>query len=112
MRGLLERGVGRRQDHVRLLELVVGQRPAVAALLWRLRDRLPAGGLFALYLVLAGLERFLIEFIRRNEEVALGLSTAQYVSLVMVAAGVVWIWRTPPLLPRRAPARRTARARA
>ena len=53
----------------------------VAAVLWPLRDSLPAGGLFALYLVLAGLQRFLIEFVRRNEGVLLGLSLAQLVSL-------------------------------
>src|SRR5918997_5497363 len=69
----------------------------VALGLWRLRDRVKPGGLFAIYLVAAGLERFLIEFIRRNAEVALGLSTAQYVSLVMVAAGIVWIVRARPL---------------
>src|SRR5262249_37150237 len=36
----------------------------VALVLWRLRDRLTNGLLFALYLVLAGAERFLVEFIR------------------------------------------------
>ena len=35
---------------------------------------LPPGGLFALYLVLAGVERFLVEFVRRNDDVALGLT--------------------------------------
>jgi phosphatidylglycerol:prolipoprotein diacylglycerol transferase len=63
----------------------------VAYGLWRLRDRFRPGILFALYLILAGLERFLIEFIRRNEDVALGLTQAQLFSIVMIAAGVVWI---------------------
>ena len=63
----------------------------VAWVLWRLRDSMPAGGLFALYLVLAGTERFLVEFVRRNEAVALGLSTAQFVSLAMIAGGAVWL---------------------
>ena len=40
----------------------------VAWLLWRLRDRFRPGILFALYLVLSGLERFLVEFVRRNDE--------------------------------------------
>ena len=35
-----------------------------------LRDRVRPGVLFALWLVLAGLERFLVEFLRRNEELA------------------------------------------
>ena len=65
----------------------------VTYLLWRLRHRMPGGGLFALYLLLGGLERFLIEFIRRNEEVALGLSLARYVALAMIAAGAVWLAR-------------------
>ena len=64
---------------------------AVAGVLWRLRDSLPAGGLFALYLVLAGLERFLVEFVRRNEAVLFGLSLAQLVSLAMIAGGAAWL---------------------
>jgi phosphatidylglycerol:prolipoprotein diacylglycerol transferase len=59
----------------------------VALLLWNLRDRLTGGRLFALYLVLAGLERFLVEFVRRNDDVALGLTLAQLLSLGMIAAG-------------------------
>jgi phosphatidylglycerol:prolipoprotein diacylglycerol transferase len=61
--------------------------------LWRLRDRFQPGLLFALYLVLAGTERFLIEFIRRNDEVALGLTEAQLLSLAMILAGGVWLVR-------------------
>ena len=63
----------------------------VAIVLWRLRNRLTGGLLFALYLVLAGLERFLVEFIRRNDAVAAGLTTAQLLSLAMVAAGAAWL---------------------
>ena len=65
-----------------------------AIVLWHLRDRLAPGRLFALYLVLAGLERFLVEFLRRNTDVALGLTTAQLVSVVMLAAGLAWLART------------------
>ena len=39
----------------------------VAYLLWRWRDRFQTGVLFAIYLVLAGAERLLVEFIRRND---------------------------------------------
>ena len=63
----------------------------VALLLWQLRDRVRPGILFALYLVLAGVERFLVEFIRRNEDVALGLTAAQLESLVMFVVGSVWL---------------------
>jgi phosphatidylglycerol:prolipoprotein diacylglycerol transferase len=62
-----------------------------AWLLWRLRDRVRPGMLFALYLVYAGAERFLVEFVRRNPPEALGLTTAQWESLAVFAAGVVWI---------------------
>ena len=63
----------------------------VALALWRLRGRLATGVLFALYLVLAGLERLLVELIRRNDSVVAGLTLPQLVSLAMVAAGVAWL---------------------
>ena len=75
---------------------------AVAGVLWRLRDRMAPGGLFALYLVLAGVERFLVEFVRRNEPVLLGLSLAQFVSLVMVGAGAAWLLSLRRVAPERA----------
>jgi phosphatidylglycerol:prolipoprotein diacylglycerol transferase len=62
----------------------------VALLLWRWRGRFRPGLLFALYLVLAGLERFLVEFVRRNDEVLAGLTAPQLQSLVMIVAGGVW----------------------
>jgi phosphatidylglycerol---prolipoprotein diacylglyceryl transferase len=64
----------------------------VAVLLWRWRHRWRPGTLFALYLVLAGTERFLVEFVRRNEEVLVGLTQPQLLSLVMIAAGSIWLW--------------------
>ena len=63
-----------------------------AWLLWQLRDRFRTGVLFAIYLVYAGTERFLVEFIRRNKEVALGLTSAQLESLGMMIIGVIWIY--------------------
>ncbi len=63
----------------------------VAYLLWRLRDRFQAGVLFSIYLVLAGTERFLVEFLRRNDHVLLGLTQAQLLSLAMIAAGAAWL---------------------
>jgi phosphatidylglycerol---prolipoprotein diacylglyceryl transferase len=66
----------------------------VAYLLWRLRNQLTGGRLFALYLLLAGLERFLVEFIRRNEDVALGLTEAQLISVAMIVAGAAWLARS------------------
>lgn len=62
----------------------------VAIVLWRLRDRFRTGSLFALYLLLAGLERFSVEFVRRNPDVAIGLTQAQLLSVAMVLGGAVW----------------------
>ncbi|HEV2815254.1 MAG TPA: prolipoprotein diacylglyceryl transferase [Solirubrobacteraceae bacterium] len=56
--------------------------------LWRLRDSVRPGGLFALYLVFGGIERFLVEFVRRNDAVGLGLTSAQFISVAMTAAGI------------------------
>ena len=56
--------------------------------------------LFALWLVLSGLERVLIEFIRRNDRVALGLTVPQLLSIVLLVAGSVWLLRAErPLAP-------------
>ena len=64
----------------------------VAWVLWTLRDAFRPGVLFAVYLVLAGTERFLVEFLRRNHEGALGLTAPQWESLAMVIAGGLWLW--------------------
>jgi len=63
----------------------------VAWALWRAREALRPGVLFAFYLFLAGTERFLVEFVRRNDEVVAGLTEAQLLSLVMMLAGLTWI---------------------
>jgi phosphatidylglycerol---prolipoprotein diacylglyceryl transferase len=57
------------------------------AVLWRLRDRFAPGVLFGLYLMIAGVERFLVEFIRRNDEVVAGLTQPQLISLVLIGLG-------------------------
>jgi phosphatidylglycerol:prolipoprotein diacylglycerol transferase len=61
---------------------------AIFALLWRVRrEPLPDGAVFALYLVLTGTTRFLVEFVRTNPRVLGGLTEAQLVSLALVAIG-------------------------
>jgi phosphatidylglycerol---prolipoprotein diacylglyceryl transferase len=65
---------------------------AIAYALWRLRDAFSVGMLFALYLILTGAERLLVEFIRRNDEVLLGLTQPQVISVVMIAAGSAWMF--------------------
>ena len=65
---------------------------AIFALLWRLR-REPAadGAILALYLVLSGAARFLVEFVRVNPRIAFGLTEAQLVSLTLVVVGGWWL---------------------
>jgi phosphatidylglycerol:prolipoprotein diacylglycerol transferase len=63
----------------------------VAWVLWRNRDALRPGAIFGFYLAAAGLERFLVEFVRRNDDAVLGLTEAQLTSLGLLVAGIVWL---------------------
>jgi phosphatidylglycerol:prolipoprotein diacylglycerol transferase len=63
----------------------------VALGLWQLRDRVRPGVLFALYLVCSGVERFLVEFLRRNDPVVAGLTAPQLESAVLAIVGAVWL---------------------
>jgi phosphatidylglycerol:prolipoprotein diacylglycerol transferase len=72
-------------------------------LLWRWRHRWRPGTLFAVWAVGAGVERFLIEFIRRNDEVLLGLTQPQLIALALVAGGAAWILTHRGEAPARAP---------
>jgi phosphatidylglycerol:prolipoprotein diacylglycerol transferase len=77
--------------------------------LWRRRDRVRPYSLFALWALLSGIERFLIEFIRRNDDVVGVFSTAQFVSLLLIAGGGGWLLRERLTAPDRV-AGRPARA--
>lgn len=57
--------------------------------LWRIRERWRPVRLFGAYLMMAGAERFLVEFIRRNDEILLGLTQPQLFGAVMVLGGAV-----------------------
>jgi phosphatidylglycerol---prolipoprotein diacylglyceryl transferase len=59
--------------------------------LWQIRDRVRPGVVFALYLLLSGLERLLVEFIRRNAEVFAGLTAPQLESIALMAIGLTWL---------------------
>jgi phosphatidylglycerol:prolipoprotein diacylglycerol transferase len=59
--------------------------------LWSLRDRVRPGGLFALYLLIGGFERFVVELLRRNDDVAIGLTAAQLESLGLMIAGAIYV---------------------
>jgi len=64
--------------------------------LWRLRRHLHhPGWLFGIYCVLAGTERFIIEFFRAKNDMIGPLTSAQIVSLGVTAAGMLLItWRS------------------
>jgi phosphatidylglycerol---prolipoprotein diacylglyceryl transferase len=65
------------------------------AILWRLRKSgRPVGWLFGLYLVFAGVERFLVEIVRAKDDRFLGSFTlAQLTSVIIVALGVLLMAR-------------------
>ncbi len=64
----------------------------LAYALWQLRDRVRPGVILGLYFVFSGLERLLVEFIRRNKEIFAGLTAPQLESVVFMAIGVVMLW--------------------
>lgn len=71
---------------------------AIAAFLWHmgtksLRGPKAKGEIFANYLILTGVARFLIEIIRINPRSFFGLSNAQTASIASILAGAVLLWR-------------------
>lgn len=66
----------------------------IALWLWRRQGRPHStGSILAQYLVLTGIARFLVEFVRRNPPVAFGFSNAQLASLGSIVAGIaLMIW--------------------
>ncbi len=80
----------------------------VFAWLWKRRAHAHGTGwLFGVYLVCAGLERFLIEFVRAKDDRVLGAFTvAQAMSVILVLAGVflIRLWAMPEPVPVRAEA--------
>ena len=66
----------------------------IFAILWSRRASLHrAGSLFAGYLVLAGIARFGLEFVRVNPPLAFGLSSAQWISMGLIAVGTAMLLR-------------------
>ena len=72
-----------------LLEVLLGFVMFLA--LWRMRDHRHAEGwLFGVYCVLAGLERFVVEFFRAKDDRLVGpLTYAQLIALAFIAGGIV-----------------------
>ena len=65
----------------------------IGAWLWvRGGRRRPTGALLGEYLLLSGIARFMVEFIRRNPKVLWGLSNAQLASAASALIGIGLIW--------------------
>jgi prolipoprotein diacylglyceryl transferase len=68
------------------------------AMLWAIRKKITTPGkLFSIYLVLNGMERFLIESIRVNSEyhlLGITFTQAQLISLILVLLGIIGIYYT------------------
>jgi len=78
---------------------------AIGAYLWHLGTKAlhvlrPKGEILANYLILTGIARFLVEFIRINPKVLYGMTNAQIVSLACIVGGVVLLLRKKPSLQR------------
>ncbi len=62
--------------------------------LLHLRTRVaPAGALFAIYLLLSASTRLLVEFVRTNPRLLLGLTEAQWTSIAISAGAAFWLAR-------------------
>lgn len=83
----------------------VGLSTLIFFVLWRIRDHgHRKGWLFMIWLALAGLERFAVEFLRAKDDRFFDILTvAQVISLAIVAVGVAGVLKT-----RRAPETETA----
>ena len=60
---------------------------------YRKRNQTFSGEIIFEYLFLGGLSRFMVEFIRTNPKYIIGLSGAQYFSILMMAIGAYQLWK-------------------
>jgi len=77
---------------------------AIFGILWYYRKKdFEPGRLFMIYLILSALARFLVEFIRMNPNFALGLTEAQFISVILFFAGIGGFYylkgKTAPPMP-------------
>ncbi|WP_263358220.1 prolipoprotein diacylglyceryl transferase [Acidicapsa ligni] len=93
--GIVPTPPGVRVHPTPIYELIVGL--LIAWWLWHRAGKktgrsLGTGAIVGEYLLLTGAARFLVEFIRRNPKIIIGLSNAQLASLGSVAAGLLLMW--------------------
>jgi len=79
-----------------LLEVLLGY--VMFTVLWRLRKHEHGTGwLFGVYCVMAGIERFIVEFFRAKSDMVGPVTSAQVVALAIFAVGIVLVtWRHSP----------------
>ena len=87
----------------------------IAAVLWALQRRVrPPLEIFGTYLILSGISRFAVEYLRINEPALLGLTQPQLWALASVVAGAAVVvhgrWRTRRSAPDRADESHTGEA--
>lgn len=63
----------------------------LAAALWALRTRMPPVPLFGVYAIASGLTRVMVETVRTNDPVLLGLTQPQIWSMALVVLGLILI---------------------
>ena len=83
-----------------IIESIIGF--GIFIFLWNKRENITTqGSLFFIYLIIAGMERFLIEFIRLNPKYlwivkdVIGFSGAQVISLIMIGIGIYMLINPP-----------------
>jgi phosphatidylglycerol:prolipoprotein diacylglycerol transferase len=98
-----------------IYEFIAGM--VIAYFLWKLgekviRGEMPQGSGLALFLILSGAARFLVEFIRINPRIYFGLSNAQVASFFSMIAGaalLIKLKKRVPVVASREPVLRNSR---
>ena len=68
----------------------------IFSILWYYRKKFKIDGkLFFLYLILSGIARLLVEFIRLNPKIIFGLSEAQLISIILITIGIYFYFFNP-----------------
>lgn len=74
----------------------------ILAILWIYRKKFKIDGkLFGMYLILSGIARLMVEFIRINPRILFGLSEAQVISVLLIILGVFLLYfkKNPSVQP-------------
>jgi phosphatidylglycerol---prolipoprotein diacylglyceryl transferase len=79
--------------HPTQLYEIAGSLVIFALLVWVISPRFKREGpLMFVYAILAGIARFLVEFVRTNKPVLLGLTQQQWIAIGMIVVGIVFTW--------------------